>query len=142
MNALNLVENIIRLRHDKKITQEQLADFVGVTKASVSKWETKQSMPDILLLPRLASFFDVTIDELFTKKEWIEVLRTGKFVIITVLFILFGVMNPAITKLTPWMMEAFSESLEESGLTMTEAKVDALTSWMQFYKNESGASPS
>ena len=64
MNALNLAENIIRLRHDKKITQEQLADFVGVTKASVSKWETKQSMPDILLLPQLASFFDVTIDEL------------------------------------------------------------------------------
>lgn len=64
MNALNLAENIIRLRHDRKITQEQLADFVGVTKASVSKWETKQSMPDILLLPQLAAFFDVTIDEL------------------------------------------------------------------------------
>ena len=60
MNALNLAENIIRLRHDKKITQEQLANFVGVTKASVSKWETKQSMPDILLLPQLAAFFDVT----------------------------------------------------------------------------------
>ena len=60
MNALNLAENIIRLRHDKKITQEQLADFVGVTKASVSKWETKQSLPDILLLPQLAAFFDVT----------------------------------------------------------------------------------
>lgn len=64
MNALKLAENIMRLRHDKKITQEQLADFVGVTKASVSKWETKQSMPDILLLPQLAAFFDVTIDEL------------------------------------------------------------------------------
>lgn len=64
MNTLNLSENIIRLRHDRKITQEQLADFVGVTKASVSKWETKQSMPDILLLPQLAAFFDVTIDEL------------------------------------------------------------------------------
>ena len=60
MNALNLAEKIIRLRHDKKITQEQLADFVGVTKASVSKWETKQSLPDILLLPQLAAFFDVT----------------------------------------------------------------------------------
>lgn len=64
MNTLNLAENIIRLRHEKKITQEQLADFVGVTKASVSKWETKQSMPDILLLPQLAAYFDVTIDEL------------------------------------------------------------------------------
>ena len=34
----------------------------------------------------------------FTKKEWMEVLRTGKFVILTVLFIIFGVMNPAIAK--------------------------------------------
>lgn len=64
MNTLNFSDNIIRLRHRKKITQEQLADFIGVTKASVSKWETKQSMPDVLLLPRLASFFDVSIDEL------------------------------------------------------------------------------
>ena len=71
----------------------------------------------------------------FVKKEWTEVLRTGKFVMIAVLFILFGVMNPAIAKLTPWMMEAFSDSLKGSGLTVTEAKVDALTSWMQFYKN-------
>lgn len=71
----------------------------------------------------------------FTKKEWMEILRTGKFIIVIILFILFGVMNPAIAKLTPWMMEAFSESLEGSGLTITEAKVDALTSWTQFYKN-------
>lgn len=71
----------------------------------------------------------------FTKKEWMEMLRTGKFVIITVLFILFGVMNPAIAKLTPWMIETLSESLVSTGLTITETKVDALTSWVQFYKN-------
>lgn len=64
MNVLNLPEIIIRLRHEKGITQGQLADFVGVTKASVSKWETGQSLPDILLLPEIASFFDITVDEL------------------------------------------------------------------------------
>lgn len=64
MNKLNIGENIVRLRHDKKITQEQLAEFIGVTKASVSKWETGQSMPDIMILPRLAAFFNVTVDEL------------------------------------------------------------------------------
>ncbi len=64
MNKFNLSNNIIRLRHEKKLTQEALADFIGVTKASVSKWENAQSMPDILLLPQLASFFGVTIDEL------------------------------------------------------------------------------
>ncbi len=64
MNELNLSENITRLRRERKLTQEELADFLGVTKASVSKWENAQSMPDILLLPRLAVFFGVTIDEL------------------------------------------------------------------------------
>ena len=64
MSSFRFSDNIIKFRHKKKITQEQLADFIGVTKASVSKWETGQSLPDILLLPELASFFDITIDEL------------------------------------------------------------------------------
>lgn len=64
MNGLNISENIVRLRHNKKITQEQLAEFTGVTKASVSKWENNQSTPDITILPQLAAFFDVTVDEL------------------------------------------------------------------------------
>lgn len=64
MGELRISENIVRLRHEKKITQEELASFLRVTKASVSKWETAQSLPDILLLPRLAAFFDVSVDEL------------------------------------------------------------------------------
>lgn len=64
MNTLNFSYNLLRLRREKGITQEELAEFVGVTKASVSKWETRQSMPDIMLLPQLAAFFDITIDEL------------------------------------------------------------------------------
>lgn len=39
MYELNLANNITRLRHERNITQEELADFLGVTKASVSKWE-------------------------------------------------------------------------------------------------------
>lgn len=64
LNSLKLSENLIRLRHEKKITQEELANFLGITKASVSKWETGQSTPDILLLPQLAAFFGITVDEL------------------------------------------------------------------------------
>ena len=64
MQKFNLGDNIIRLRHEKKLTQEEIASFVGVTKASVSKWENRQSMPDINILPALATLFDVTIDEL------------------------------------------------------------------------------
>lgn len=40
MSQFHLAENLTRLRHNKRITQEKLADFLGVSKASVSKWET------------------------------------------------------------------------------------------------------
>lgn len=64
MSQFHLAENLTRLRHNKRITQEKLADFLGVSKASVSKWETGQSLPDIAQLPRLAAFYDVSIDAL------------------------------------------------------------------------------
>lgn len=69
MQELSIAENIIRLRHERGITQEELADFVGITKASVSKWESGKSMPDVLLLPQLAAFFGVTVDELMGYEE-------------------------------------------------------------------------
>ena len=55
--------------------------------------------------------------------------------ILLIVFILFGIMNPAIAKLTPWMMEMMADSLESTGVVITEINVDALTSWTQFYKN-------
>lgn len=64
MAPLKISEHIVKLRHKKGITQEELASFLGVTKASVSKWETRQSYPDILLLPQIAAFFDISIDQL------------------------------------------------------------------------------
>lgn len=64
MDFLNFAENLVNLRHEKGVTQEALADFVGVTKASVSKWETKQSLPDVLLLPQLAVYFGISVDAL------------------------------------------------------------------------------
>ena len=64
-----------------------------------------------------------------------ELIRTGKIWILLIIFILFGIMNPAIAKLTPWMVETMSDSLAESGMVLTEVKVNAMTSWNQFYKN-------
>ena len=64
MDDLNFAQNITMLRRRHGITQEALADFIGVTKASVSKWETGQSLPDIQTLLLLATYYDVTLDEL------------------------------------------------------------------------------
>lgn len=69
------------------------------------------------------------------KKEWLETVRSGKLTALLILFLLFGIMNPAIAKLTPWMMEMFADSLADTGLSVTSVQVDALTSWAQFFKN-------
>ena len=62
--AITLGDNIYQLRKEARLTQDDLATFLGVTKASVSKWETGQSCPDIELLPKIATYFGVTVDEL------------------------------------------------------------------------------
>ena len=62
-------ENIKRLRHEKGITQETLADFLSVSFQSVSRWERGESYPDITFLPAIAGFFGVSIDELMGMNE-------------------------------------------------------------------------
>lgn len=64
MEKLQIGEIINKLRKDRGITQEQLANFIGVSTAAVSKWEVGASYPDITLLPDLATFFNITIDRL------------------------------------------------------------------------------
>lgn len=57
-------ENIKQLRKERDLTQEGLADYLGVSFQAVSKWERGDSYPDIKMLPEIATFFNVTIDEL------------------------------------------------------------------------------
>ena len=64
MREIHLGRILAEQRRSRGITQDELAEFLGVSKAAVSKWETESTYPDILLLPRLASYFDISIDEL------------------------------------------------------------------------------
>lgn len=66
MKEIMIGQTIIRKRKEKGITQDDLASFIGVTKASVSKWETGHSYPDIVFLPQLAGYFDISVDELLS----------------------------------------------------------------------------
>lgn len=56
---------IRELRREKGISQDALARLLGVTFQAVSKWETNMTAPDVGLIPSIASFFGVSIDELF-----------------------------------------------------------------------------
>lgn len=64
----NLADNLQLLRKQKKITQEELAEIFGVSSQSVSKWELGINCPDITMLPKIADYYRVSIDELLGYK--------------------------------------------------------------------------
>ena len=59
---------LAELRKDKGVTQTELADYLGVSFQSVSKWEIGATMPDITLLPKLSGYFKVSVDEILGLK--------------------------------------------------------------------------
>lgn len=62
---LNLGKRIRGLRHDRGLTQETLAEALGVTSQAVSRWEANGGYPDMEMIPAIANYFGVSIDELF-----------------------------------------------------------------------------
>lgn len=54
-----------RLRRERELTQEEVAAHLGVSFQAVSKWERGEGLPDIILLPALARYFDISLDDLF-----------------------------------------------------------------------------
>lgn len=68
--AMRIGEKIKQLRKARGVSQEQLAGVIGVSFQAVSKWETGTTAPDLGLIPPLASYFRVSIDELFDYKVW------------------------------------------------------------------------
>lgn len=75
---MNNIGNVIaKLRKTGEMTQEELSLKIGVTAQTISKWETGNAMPDILLLPVIADVFDVTVDFLFGKEIQSTVFPIG-----------------------------------------------------------------
>ncbi len=59
---LYLPENLKKYRMLKNLTQEEVAEYLGITAQSVSKWERGESYPDITFLPALANIFETSVD--------------------------------------------------------------------------------
>ena len=74
---MELAQNISKYRKLRKMTQEELADTLGVTFAAVSKWERGIATPDISLILQMASLFEISLDTLFGYK--IEENKIDKF---------------------------------------------------------------
>ena len=72
---MDIGKKIRALRLEKEVKQEELAEYLGVSVQAVSKWETQASAPDIALLPGIAVFFGITIDELFQLSDEAEFER-------------------------------------------------------------------
>lgn len=66
---MTLGEKLSEKRRSKNMTQDDVAEKLGVTPQAVSKWENDASCPDISLLPTIASLYDTTIDELLSKES-------------------------------------------------------------------------
>ena len=57
------------LRKEKHLTQEQIAEILGVSPQAVSRWENSATFPDVTLLPQISGYFDTTVDELLGIKK-------------------------------------------------------------------------
>jgi transcriptional regulator with XRE-family HTH domain len=66
---MTLGKKMAELRRVKGMTQDEVAEELGVSAQAVSKWENDVSCPDIMLLPHISELFQVTIDELFSKES-------------------------------------------------------------------------
>ena len=72
---MTIGKRIAALRKEKGLTQEELAQHMGVSGQAVSKWENDQTCPDISALPKLARLLGVTVDELLEGKEETPAVR-------------------------------------------------------------------
>ncbi|MBE6895850.1 MAG: helix-turn-helix transcriptional regulator [Ruminococcaceae bacterium] len=62
---MSISKNITKYRKQKGYTQEQLGNLLGVTNQSVSKWESAVSMPDVMMIPKIANALGITLEELY-----------------------------------------------------------------------------
>jgi len=68
---MEIGKNILNLRKNAKLSQEQLAEKMGVTRQTISNWELEESSPDIKQAKELSKIFNISLDELVNNKEYI-----------------------------------------------------------------------
>lgn len=106
---------IVQLRKEKRLTQKELAEKVGVSDKAVSRWETGKNYPDIETLQRLAEVFDVSVNDLLTGEVDFAHNKTRKKVVIGIAVVLLLYFFP-IWHLIPVTVNDFFSAREVSYL--------------------------
>ncbi|MBO4885390.1 MAG: helix-turn-helix transcriptional regulator [Clostridia bacterium] len=106
---MEMGKEIRRLRNERGITQEALAAALNVTAQTVSKWECGTSMPDVQLLPEIAVYFGVTIDQLFAMAPEQQMERIENRIYD------HGLFDEAEERQLEQLLSAFSEKPEHTG---------------------------
>ena len=110
---MEMGKEIRRLREERGITQEGLAEALHVTAQSVSKWERGTSMPDVQMLPQIAVYFGITIDQLFAMTPVQQMERMENRIYSQ------GLMDAAEVRQLEQQLTAFAEQPELAGTAAT-----------------------
>ena len=127
MQSEKVGELITKLRKDKRLTQTELADLLGVTDKAVSRWERGDGFPEITITPKLASILGISIDELLSgEKKEKPMIASDKHIskykvlyLIEIIIVAFGYMLGVILQYTIgafWPLAVFSSSFAFVGL--------------------------
>ena len=110
---MEMGKEIRRLRTDRGLTQEALAAALNVSPQTVSKWECGNSVPDVQLLPEIAVFFGVTIDQLFAMTPEQRMERIENHIYSS------GVLSEAEERQIEQQVRAFAENPKHAGHAKT-----------------------
>ena len=75
-----LNDNIKKFRKIKKLTQEQIAEKLNVSRQTVSKWESGETIPDIYNCCELAKLYEITVDDLLNEQKFSNISPKGKHI--------------------------------------------------------------
>lgn len=135
---MNISQNIAKMRRERGMTQETLAEVIGVSPQTISKWETATTLPDVTMLPLLADVFGVTTDDLYGRAQQARCLSPNEAVEYAVdgtrRAIVRAIWNP---ELRPFSVELADYELamqEESHRSMIQCDRDML-----YFREKRGA---
>lgn len=89
MNQENIGKYIKKLRKENNLSQEKLADKLGVTYQAVSKWERGLNLPDMTTLKEMSNLFNVNIDDIINGESSKKTKSNNKIYIIVIIILIF-----------------------------------------------------